>query len=102
MVTLLFCFFLPKYQQTLWLLQSVTDGRRDPSDDDGIRSKAQTQSQHPTVESRERGAKVEAEVNWGMTDRDGADGFQGAEREPMEKSDISGTGVLGDATATII
>lgn len=45
---------------------------------------------------------MEADANWVPTDGNGADGSQGADGEPMEMSDITGTGGLGDAVEMII
>lgn len=42
----------------------------------------------------------EADDNWGMKDGGVADGSAGAEGEPMESTDIAGSGNLADDTAT--
>lgn len=49
-----------------------------------------------------RSTALNSDVNWGTTNGGKADGSQGAEGDPMEKSNIAETGGMGDAVAMIV
>lgn len=66
---------------------------------------AQTQSLPvPTADGRDDGGKKPdgegTDGSWGMTDGDSVAGSLGADREPVDSSDVIGIGDPGDVAAT--